>query len=363
VKIVVALANHHGSGYHRALVPLRGLAARGHAVTLSIGLSDPAQLEGADVFYLPIAQNERMYEIAAAHRAAGGRVVYEIDDDYRATPLSNPGARFPGFAERVAWMNRTIALADGVIVATPTLAAAYSDLNEQIFVCRNTIDPADTACFYGLGEPPMDGEIRIGWAGSESHGLDVAEIVAPLTRIFDAYSNVRLVIVGADFRRLFPLRYRERVAFLGHTFYTGEDGIVREFCYPNEVWPVVRYYQVLAASRLHIGLAPLTDTPFNRSKSFLKVLEYGALGIPTIASAVGPYLEYVERHGGEGSVLLARDGDEWERQLTELIDSGLVRERLRRANRANVLHNHLVYHQTDAWEAALEAVVSIGAPR
>ena len=361
MKIVVALANHHGSGYHRALVPLRALAARGYNVTLSIGLSDPAQLEGADVFYLPIAQNERMYDIASAHRAAGGRVVYEIDDDYRATPLSNPGARFPGFAERVAWMNRLMALADGVIVATPTLAAAYSDLNEQIFVCRNTIDPADTAPFFGLGEPPDDGEIRIGWAGSESHGLDVAEIVGPLTRIFDAYANVRLLIVGADFRRLFPMRYRQRIAFLGHTFYVGENGLVREFCYPGEVWPVIRYYQVLASLRLHIGLAPLTENPFNDAKSSLKVLEYGALGIPTIASAVGPYREYVERGGGAGSILLARDGGDWERMLVELIDSGAARDRLRRANRSNVLHNHLVYHQTDAWEDALRAIVAVGA--
>jgi glycosyltransferase involved in cell wall biosynthesis len=364
MKIVVALANHHGSGYHRALVPLRALAARGgYDVTLSVGLSDPAQLDGADVFYLPIAQNETMYEIAARHQAAGGRVVYEVDDDYRATPLSNPGARFPGFAERVAWMNRFIALADGVIVATPTLAAAYADLNDRIFVCRNTIDPADTACFFGLGEPPDDGEIRIGWAGSESHGLDVAEIVGPLTRIFDAYANVRLLILGADFRRLFPQRYRDRIAFVGHTFYVGENGMVREFCYPGEVWPVIRYYQALASLRLHIGLAPLTEHPFNDAKSYLKVLEYGALGIPAIASDTGPYREYAERAGGAGSLLLARDRDDWERMLTELIESAATRERLRRANRSNVLHNHLVYHQTDAWAEALQAVVAVRAAR
>jgi O-antigen biosynthesis protein len=361
VKIVVALPNHHGSGYHRALVPLRALAARGHGVTLSIGLSDPAQLDGADVFYLPIAQNERMYTIAAAHQAAGGRVVYELDDDYRGTPLSNPGARFPGFAERVAWMNRMIAMADGVVVATPTLAAAYSDLNEQIFVCRNTMDPVDTACFYGLGEPPPDGEIRIGWAGSESHGNDVASVVEPLTHVFDAYPNVRLMIVGADFRRLFPARYRSRVVFLGHTFYVGEDGMVREFCFPGEVWPVIRYYQSLASLRLHIGLAPLTNNDFNRSKSYLKVIEYGALGIPAIASDVGPYQEYAERDGGQGAIFRARDTADWERMMGELIESATTRERLRRANRENVLHNHLVYHQVDAWEQALEAVVAVRA--
>lgn len=357
MKIVAALANHHGSGYHRALVPLRALGVRGHDVTLSIGLADPALLAGADVFYLPLAQNEAMYDLAVAHRAAGGRVVYEIDDDYRATPLTNPARHFPGFAERVEWMNRIIGVADAVVTATPTLAAAYRDLNARVFACPNTIDPLDTACFFGLGEPLDDGEVRIGLAGSESHYFDVTVIVEPLTRVLDRHANVRLVVLGADFRRLFPLRLRDRIRFLGHTFYVGDDGMVREFCLPGEVWPVIRYYQVLAAERLHVGLAPLVDDAFNRAKSWLKALEYGALGIPTIASSVGPYRDYAQQAGAD-AILLARDAADWEAALETLIESRAERAQLRRANRANVLQHHLIYQHVDTWEKALESVVA-----
>jgi hypothetical protein len=37
------------------------------------------------------------------------------------------------------------------------------------------------------------------------------------------------------------------------------------------------------------GLAPLADEPFNAMKSDLKLLEYAALGLPAVASPVGPY--------------------------------------------------------------------------
>src|SRR3546814_14721972 len=47
-----------------------------------------------------------------------------------------------------------------------------------------------------------------------------------------------------------------------------------------------------------VGVAPLSDTTFNRSKSDIKFLELAALGIPTIASDVAPYRSI--RHGETG---------------------------------------------------------------
>jgi len=95
--------------------------------------------------------------------------VYEFDDDYRATPRSNPVTAMPEFAQSIAMMNRIMSLADVVVTSTPVLAEAYRDLNDRIFVCRNTIDPLEAASFFGLGEPEDDGTLRIGWGGSQSH--------------------------------------------------------------------------------------------------------------------------------------------------------------------------------------------------
>jgi hypothetical protein len=356
VKIVAAMPNHLGSGYHRALVPLRAISVRGHGVDLAV-LGDANPLAGADILYLPIAQRATMFAFAEDFQARGGRVVYEFDDDYRATPRSNPVTALPAFEESVAMMNRIMQVADVVVTATPVLADAYRDLNPRMFVCRNSIDPQEAACFFGLGEPPDDGTLRIGWGGSTSHAEDIGLVVEPVTRILEERQHARFVLVGADFRRLFPGHVRARVEFAGHSWYVNDDGTGREFCAPGEVWPSVRYLHLLAAQRLHAAIAPLIDDRFNRAKSDLKLLEYAALGIPAIASDVTPYGAYVRERGGAGAVVLARTAGDWFDALSRLLDDPAERGRLRRANRDNVLRRHLVYHHVDRWEQALHAAL------
>jgi glycosyltransferase involved in cell wall biosynthesis len=74
-----------------------------------------------------------------------------------------------------------------------------------------------------------------------------------------------------------------------------------------------------------IGLAPLVDNRFNRSKSFIKILEYAALGVPFIASPVGPYADHVV-DGVTG--FLASTPDEWAERLDQLIRSPWLRMKI-----------------------------------
>jgi glycosyltransferase involved in cell wall biosynthesis len=356
VKIVAALPNHHGSGYHRGLVPLRALAARGHAVRAEMSLDDPALLADADVLFLPIAQIETIYGHAARFQAGGGLVAYEFDDHYRATTASNPASKALRFGDRVGWMDRMLKLADVVTTSTPVLAETYRSDNPHIFVCRNSIDPLDVGPFFELGEPEPDGEIRIGFAGSVSHVDDIRLIVDPVVRLLDARPDVRFIMLGADFRTLFPQRLQAQLRYAGHTFYADDDGFVREYCYPGEVWPVVRYLQLLAKQRLHVAVAPLVDDVFNSGKSDLKLLEYGSLGIPTVASPAGPYRAYFRDAVAGPPFVPARESAEWEAALSELIASPGLRERYRSANRANVIAQRLISHEVEAWERALLSV-------
>jgi glycosyltransferase involved in cell wall biosynthesis len=66
-----------------------------------------------------------------------------------------------------------------------------------------------------------------------------------------------------------------------------------------------------------IGLAPLVPSVFNQAKSPIKTAEYAALGIPAIASDVGPYPGFVE-DGVTG--FLVRQPHEWAAALKALAD-------------------------------------------
>ncbi len=49
------------------------------------------------------------------------------------------------------------------------------------------------------------------------------------------------------------------------------------------------YPAKLASLDLDLALAPLEQHPFNECKSHLKLLEYGVLGYPVIATDIRPY--------------------------------------------------------------------------
>lgn len=65
-----------------------------------------------------------------------------------------------------------------------------------------------------------------------------------------------------------------------------------------------------------VGIAPLTDMPFNQAKSGIKGLEYAAAGVPYVASPTGAYKELSDA----GIGLLARKNYQWRTLLQALRD-------------------------------------------
>jgi glycosyltransferase involved in cell wall biosynthesis len=87
-----------------------------------------------------------------------------------------------------------------------------------------------------------------------------------------------------------------------------------------------------------IAIYPAEDSEADRGKMALKVLEYMAAALPTVASPYGLPPCAVE---GE-TVAIALDAEGWRRALIGLLDSQELRERLGRAARAAVMRHHAV---------------------
>ena len=86
-------------------------------------------------------------------------------------------------------------------------------------------------------------------------------------------------------------------------------------------------------SQLGIGLAPLPDTPWERGKCGVKLLQYMACGIPVVASPVGVNSKIV-LHGVNG--LLANYIEEWAPAIQSLMTDPKLRQRLGTAGRQTV---------------------------
>ena len=69
------------------------------------------------------------------------------------------------------------------------------------------------------------------------------------------------------------------------------------------VLPFQKYPRILSA--FDVALAPLKNDVFNRCKSSLRLLEYGAWGVPYVASKVAPYWRFHRETGGQAGLIAA----------------------------------------------------------
>lgn len=119
--------------------------------------------------------------------------------------------------------------------------------------------------------------------GTRGHNADFAMIAGPVKQFLLEHPDWHLLVAGPlDVKLDVPppqVRRLERV-------------------------PFDRYHAIVQSGT--INLAPLEDSPFNRCKSALKIMEAGFFGIPTVATPIPD----AQRFSGEG-VAFATTPNEW----------------------------------------------------
>jgi glycosyltransferase involved in cell wall biosynthesis len=310
-------------GYYRILLPFRQLAANGWQARCQAGTPPPA-----DVADYKIIVGERLDRGEAQgfwrRWRATHRLVYELDDDvYNVNPENWSAYRVYGRAVIQDTVTHLAEVADLITVSTEPLAEVMRQHtgNPNIAVLPNCIP----AAMLDMTRPRRKHPV-IGWTGGASHSFDV-QIIAPTVREFLRKNrDWRLHIVGTDYRA---------------TFAVPEDQM--RFT-PWESDPA-DYYQHLD---FDIGLVPLTGSVFDRSKSAVKAMELGALGIPVICSDVEAYRGYVV-DGVSG--FLARRPQSWAERLKELAADRALRESMGAKARDQARH-HTIEGNWQRWAAA-----------
>jgi len=233
-------------------------------------------------------------------REAFGRIVYLIDDDLSAAAEDTtlPPAYRQRMARAADQQPRLLALADEVVASSGLLAERLALRHGNVHVMTPPmISPLPDLNHFDRG-PSAEQPWRVGFHGTRAHLADLARITSSLLALQQERNDTELELM------------------LGEHAPAELAALPRVDCPAPLPWDKFRAYQ--AQRRVHIGLAPLLDSPFNRGKSFIKFLDIAAMGGVGVYSNRYPYTEIVE--DGVNGLLADDDPAEWRRCLAWLLE-------------------------------------------
>jgi glycosyltransferase involved in cell wall biosynthesis len=250
-------------------------------------------------------------KLLALKEKYGFRIVCDVDDWWYLDKhhILYDEYQETGFAQKQIEHMRA---ADIVLTTHERLAESIEDVLEprvdpfhpfvvrpEVHVCPNAIPPEgqfspQTYALRKMSSP----YVRLFWQGSITHRRDIEILQWPIHQLRRIAKNVKMVMAGYhDGDAEWDAMARIYTAGMKHQYKLIPGGKATE------------YYQ--AYEEADICLVPLVNSPFNRMKSNLKILEAANLGLPVVASAVHPYLDM--------PVNYCRTGRDWEQHIKRLV--------------------------------------------
>jgi glycosyltransferase involved in cell wall biosynthesis len=321
------------------VVPLTELSRHGHLVTLNDQKHQPPRKEdflegGWDVVVGQRLSNYDGMMLWRRTRLRGARLAYELDDDiWNVTP--------DNFQAYLVYQDKPLReavkaymeISDVVTATTEYLASVFRAFNPNVEVLPNCV-PGWVLDLPKMNEGDPGRRPRIGWVGAASHGRDVHVAAKSVRRFLNKTPGWDLYMAGSDFRSAFKVP-ADRALFAGWK-QVNDD--------PEGFYGLYDF---------EIGICPVLDTAFARSKSCVKALEMAARGIPVIASDIEPYREFIT-HGVNG--FLVKTEHEWLKYAQLLAnDLGLRRRMGNQAWKTAKLYT--IENRWQEWERVYEGLL------
>lgn len=326
-----ASGRKNGCSFYRIIQPGRKMVQHDLMPAALSSDMEPAEcqvwVDKAGAIYSQNLENEKFLDWMADEQKQGRKLILDYDDDpFHVSPF-NPAYEKRGTCEvkfewpdgttaewkdgkdgfcieenvkRLQTFARALHQADLVTTTTSVLKDLFSRYSYRVRQLRNMVD-------LNVWRPlnlVKDEWVRIIYQGGWSHYMDFMEVKEALEKVLEAYPNVKLVVMGQWYPGVFGGRFQDRIEL--------------------HDWADVELYPwIFKTLNADIGICPLENTQFNSAKSEIKWVEYSALKIPTVSSAVRPYCVAMD-HGKTGFV--AKDSDEWAGYLSNLIEDEQLRK-------------------------------------
>jgi glycosyltransferase involved in cell wall biosynthesis len=231
------------------------------------------------------------------------RIVYDIDDAIflKSKSLINQYANWIKGRSKPFFMMRK---AKQVIACTPYLTNVALQYNKNVTDISSTID---TIRYQPVNSYQNKELLTLGWSGSHSTS-QYLQLLQPVLAQLQQTHPFKLLVMGDPHFKM--------------------EGVnVEAIAWSDAV-------EIPTLQRFDIGLYPLPlADDWVLGKSGLKALQYMAVGVPVVATAIGANFRIIT-HQQTG--LLVQTNEEWLNALIQLLEDATLRKKIGLAGRTNV---------------------------
>lgn len=353
---------YDGCIYNRNYIPALKMQEMGHQVDMT--LLNP-QFNREKLLTLDFVIFSRYYPMDLSPlvlylKRNNIKIVYESDDDLLNIPITNPTKQIiDQFLESVHMLGNAC---DLITTTTPYFEAQLKKRypNKPVCVVPNAIDFTTF-----IPRKREHDKLTIGWSGGVTHCTDLCMVIDVLIKLQEKY-DIRFILNGVSANPIEAQAFDwEKSCELG--LLNREDPFIKtglefvrrlpkiknfEFVpfYPSALFP-----QILSNMDMDIGIAPLGDNVFSRSKSNLKYYEYAAVESVTVASNVIPYNTEITHK----ECLVEDTEKDWYDKLEYMIENKEAREKIQKKQTEWVHENRDIKKVIHQWEKTFEQLMDI----
>lgn len=278
--VQLALVDETGDSYYRMRWPAAQLAQfepSWRIINVAANAKERFEwAEKADLLIIYQSADLELLPLIEARRLRGRKTLVEYNDNFYSPQPWSPVVN--DWSSPLLWQSYEALLtaADALLVTGPGLRALFAEKFPEVKIhILENLFPHDPPPFSEVFAPVQAGPV-LGWGGSLGHMADLLAVVPSLQELIAETPGLQIHLMG---NKAIP----ELCHFPADRFHFTAWGSVHEY---YRFWKPV-----------HIGIAPLLDSDYNRCRSDIKAVEMAALGVLPLLPDALPYRTFLEETG------------------------------------------------------------------
>lgn len=256
--------------------------------------------------------------------------IYDIDDNFFDIPGDSPVARYHRSPERLKMLTEYLRYASLVRVYSAPLYSRVLPINSKVVKVVPPLDFRHVRPRRAVGDT-----VKIVYATSRADDELFSIFLPALQKILKNYGPK----IGVYFLGFTPPALRKHPHV--HT--------------APMIWNYPAFLRNFSSAGYDIGLAPLLDDVFHRSKTNNKFREYGACQIAGVYSNVDVYASCVRQN--ETGILVSNKTNDWYDALALLIENPHLRQKIQSAAHEFVRNNYSQEEFVKNWAGQIKDVL------